>query len=575
MKRREFLGGVAAFGASPLLAVPELGRIARIGLMTDTHVGMTLESCSRVKAALELFKAKGAEMVINCGDIADRHYPAGYRCYRQTVNAVYPEAAARPKEIFVYADHDLIDHDRHIGRKDPVAAFENVRRLLEIPHPPACDFVWKGLPFVVCTQDTGRKGFPSWKDYEATVERVCAANPGRPVFVCDHLPPAGTTFHSWHWGSANCRSILNRFPQVVSLSGHVHGSLVCERQIWQGEFTAVNIGCLQTWGGFAPGSTPPPQAKQNYGVLVMDVYRDRLVFFRYDVRDGAECGTPWVVPLPFAAGSAPYVPATAAKRVKTLPAFAAGAAVAVDPVGAPVSGYAISFPEAAGPDAFMYRIRCARRSADGTWVPFTQDDIFSEFWKRGQDRTGKARHVLHTGFFTPGETYRVSVSPLDFFYRETKGISCTFTASHSAGKVVWQIADPTRELRFTEHGRPVAVGADGWLAPSSGQGTLWLPDGAFAGLEGGSRHQLILDLDADQPGGDWCAWRLKLRPRDVYRSVVESQTATGRPGTLRYVMSFTPPKDGAFPGSCDLVFDYVSPRSRFRIAGIRLLADGR
>ena len=138
MKRREFLGGMAAFGATPLLAVPARGRIARIGLMTDTHVGMTLESCSRVKAALELFKAKGAEMVINCGDIADRHYPAGYRFYRQTVNTVYPEAAARPKEIFVYADHDLIDHDRHIGRKDPVAAFENVRRLLEIPHPPAC-----------------------------------------------------------------------------------------------------------------------------------------------------------------------------------------------------------------------------------------------------------------------------------------------------------------------------------------------------------------------------------------------------------------------------------------------------
>ena len=92
MKRREFLGGVAAFGASPLLAVPESGRIARIGLVTDTHVGTTPESCSRVKAALELFKAKGAEMVINCGDIADRHYPEGYRHYRQAINTVYPEA---------------------------------------------------------------------------------------------------------------------------------------------------------------------------------------------------------------------------------------------------------------------------------------------------------------------------------------------------------------------------------------------------------------------------------------------------------------------------------------------------
>ena len=308
---------------------------------------------------------------------------------------------------------------------------------------------------------------------------------------------------------------------------------------------------------------------------MLDVYRDRLVFHRYDVRDGAACGTPWVVPLPFVAGSAPYIPATAAKRVKALPAFAADAAVTVAPVGTPVSGYAISFPETVGPDAFMYRIRCARRGADGAWMPFSQDDIFSEFWKRGKDRTGKAHHVLHSGFFTPGETYRIAVSPLDFFYRETKEIACTFTAAHAAGDVVWEVADPAKELRFTEYGRPVAAGADGWFAPSSAQGTLNLPNGAFKGLESGRRHQLVLDLEADQPGGDWCAWRLKLRPRGIYRSVVEAQTATGRPGTLRYVMAFTPPKDGAFPSSCNLVFDSVSHRARFRIKGIRLLADAR
>ena len=568
--RKGFLGGMAAFGASPVLAIPTKGRIARIGLVTDTHVGTTLASCERVRAALELFKAKGVEMVVNCGDIADRHYPDGYRFYRQTVNEVFPDAASRPKEVFVYAGHDLIDHDKHIGRKDPVAGYENVRKLLEIPNPPACDFVWKGLPFVVCTQNTGGRGFPSWKDYEATVERVCAANPGKPVFVCDHLPPTGTTFHSWHWGSANCRRILNRFPQVVSLSGHVHGSLVCERQIWQGEFTAVNIGCLQTWGGFAPGSTPPPQAKQNYGALVMDVYRDRLVFFRHDVRDGAECGAPWVVPLPFAAAETPYAPARAVKRFPKLPGFAADAAVTVKPEGA--NGYAVEFPEATvGPDAFAYRIRCARKDADGSWRNFTHDEIFGEFWKRRTERTGQARHVLSTGFFTPGETYRVSVVPVDFFYREAAAIETTFTASHQAGVRIWKIADPAKELRFTEYGKPVAPGADGVIAPPSGQGTLWLPAGAFAGLKGGVRHQLIIDIDADQPGGDWCAWRLKLRPTTVYRSVVEVQTATGRPGTLRYVMAFTPPKDGTFSESCNLIFDYVSRNARFRVAGIQLL----
>ena len=94
MNRRQFLGSMVAAGAGPLLGVSASGRVARVGLITDTHVGPTMESCVRVRAALELFRQKGAEMVVNCGDIADHHYPDGYRCYRKTVNEVYPDPKA-------------------------------------------------------------------------------------------------------------------------------------------------------------------------------------------------------------------------------------------------------------------------------------------------------------------------------------------------------------------------------------------------------------------------------------------------------------------------------------------------
>ena len=564
MNRRQFIGGVAAFGASRAFGVPpQAERIARVGLMTDTHVGKTLASCSRVRQALSLFKAWGAEMVVNCGDIADRYYPDGYRFYRQTVESVYPDEATRPRMVFVYANHDLIDHDRHNGgKRDMVWAFENVRKLLGAQDPITCDFVWKGLPFVVCSQDTGAKGFPSWEDFERTVGRLCAENPGKPVFVCDHLPPAGTTFHSWHWGSERCRAILNRIPQVVSISGHVHGSLASERQIWQGEFTAVNVGCLQTWGGFAPGSTPPTQSKQNFGVLVMDVYRDRLVFYRCDVRDGSQCAAPWVVPLPFAANSAPYAPKAAAARADVLPAFLPSASVVVKPVGEGGDiGYAVEFPEAKeGPDAFMYRISCERRGEDGKWVPFTRDDVFGEFWKARSDRTGKARYVLSTGYFVSGEKYRVKVAPLDFFYREAKAISCEFAAAHKAGETIWKGDRVMDEVRFTEHGKPVAKGADGFFRPPSGQGTMWLPSEAFKGIVAGRRYQLVLDLELEQSDEDYHAWRLRLVPSEDpdkrWAALAEAQTANGRPGVLRYVMAFTPPKGKPIPESYNVVFQY-------------------
>ena len=565
ISRRHFIGGMAAAGALPALAAGD-SRIARVGLVTDTHVGTTIASCVRVRAALELFKQKGVEMVVNCGDIADRHYPDGYRYYRKTVNEVYPDPKTRPIERFVYAFHDVCDYRPGSGwsvARDAAPAFADVHRLLEAPNTHTDSLEWRGLAFLNFPQSTGMKGFLSWDDYEAAVRRACETHPGKPVFVFDHLPPAGTTFHSRQWGSDACRRVLNKYPQVVSISGHVHGSLASERQIWQGEFTAVNVGCLQTWGGFAPGSTPPPQAKQNYGALVMDIYADRLVFYRYDVRDGSEFGAPWVVPLPFAAQSAPFVPARAAARVKRLPAFGADAKVTVTPVA---GGYAVEFPETTAPDPFMYRIRCARKVA-GAWEAFTEDDIFSEFWKAKGDRTGKARHVLASGFFTPGETYRVSVAPLDYFYRASRAITATFTATHTAKKV-WELADPMHELHFTEHGNPVELTSGGKFAPPSGQGTLWLPDGAFAKLKPGARHQLVVDLDAVQPDGEWCAWRVTLRGRNGAK-FGDVQTVPGAPGPLRYVFAFTVPAGGL--DSAELVFNYVSPGASFRIDRCRVV----
>ena len=551
---------MAAAGVLPALAAGD-SRIARVGIMTDTHVGTTMESCARVKAALQLFKAQGVEMVVNCGDIADRHYPDGYRCYRKTVNEVYPDPASRPIERFVYAFHDVCDYRSGSGwnvARDAAPAFADVHRFLEAPNTHTDSLEWKGMAFLNFPQSTGMKGFLTWDDYEAAVRRACETHPGKPVFVFDHLPPAGTTFHSRQWGSEACRRVLNKYPQVVSISGHVHGSLASERQIWQGEFTAVNAGCLQTWGGFAPGSTPPPQAKPNFGVLVMDIYADRLVFARLDVRDGSEFGAPWVVPLPFAAQSAPFVPARAAARVKRLPAFGADAAVAVTPVA---GGYAVEFPEATAPDPFMYRIRCERKGASGAWEAFSQDDIFSEFWKAKADRTGRARHVLATGFFTPGVAYRVTVAPLDWFYRASRAIASTFTAAHAA-ETVWTLDDPMHVLRFTEHGNPVGLTAGGRFAPPSGQGTLWLPNGAFAKLKPGVRHQLVVDIDAVQPDGEWCAWRVTLRGRNGAK-LCDVQTVPGAPGPLRYVFAFTVPAGGL--DSAELVFNYVSPGASLRI----------
>ena len=127
-------------------------------------------------------------------------------------------------------------------------------------------------------------------------------------------------------GSAEKRRVLNRHPMAVNISGHSHGSLRDERAIWQGEFTSINIGCLQNWGGGLPGSAP--KRMENFGAVLMEVFANRIVFRRFDVRDRKEyaADTPWIVPWPFDPSTAPYRREPRAASAKA-PEFASDAKV--------------------------------------------------------------------------------------------------------------------------------------------------------------------------------------------------------------------------------------------------------
>ena len=575
--RRGFIGGALAAGVWHAIATPPSGRIARIGHMTDTHVVGNIKSLDRVRMALKLFKAEGVEMIINNGDIAERHIPEAYRLYRKAVNDVFPDAATRPREVFAYAWHDQHGHQRATGAdpKDYMAAFEDVRKELQAADPVVCDFVWQGLPFVVMSEFTGNPGFPTWVEYENTVARVCAANPGKPVFVVDHVPPMGTTYHCWSWGNSNCRRILDKFPQVVSLSGHVHGSLANERLIWQGGFTAINAGCLQSWDGFLAGSKPNSgNNKKSYAVLVIDVYHDRLVVYRLDVRDGSEVGQPWVVPLPFAAKTAPYRAGEHEKKFK-VPEFAAGTSLSLAAKGDPFEGWELTIPEtmADGKVPYGYRARMQRKDSSGGWNTFARDDLMAEFWKRPQERDGRIVHFLHSGFFAEGEKFRISVTPMDFFYREGKPIF--IDVPHGANlKTIWECTDPMKEMRYYEGGKPLDPDAEGWVAPKTIHGQFRVTKGALKEAVRDGLNQFLVDIETDQKDGDWHTWGITLRGGGC-GNLANFRTPVGKPGVLTYVMPFTLPKGKEFTGNCELSF-FVRPEpvkgGRFAIRRLRLVS---
>ena len=545
IKRREFVWtfGAAALAPGSGLWAAEEKPLLRMGLMTDTHVGKTKESCSRARLAYELFRDIGVDMIVNDGDVADHHYPTGYVAYREMVEETFADVPAdrRPQELFVYAWHDAFDykgHPRGDARKDAPEAFADMQDLIKSPNGPYAEGEIKGFPYVVIPQFYGREGNVDWDRFDKMLSAAETSHPGKPVFAFAHVPPSGTTRS--RRGSLEKRGVLNRHPMAVNISGHSHGSLRDERAIWQGEFTSVNIGCLQNWGGGLPGSAP--KRMDNYGVVLMEVFANRIVFRRFDVRDRKEyaADSPWVVPWPFDPATAPYRRKRRAAAARP-PEFASDAKISVA-LDDPFKTATIAFPcVSSAVRPFAYRMEIAKRGGGGEWVPFARKDVYGDFWQREKDRPATVTQYVSSAYFDGGVQYRVSVCPRNVWGREGRELSCTFTAGKPAagGTLVWESSDPMKDCKFLKGlaGKTALKAKDGFYEMAAGaQARLAFPKGVWKGAKG-AKFRFTVDMATEQ--GDGPCWTFVLRNRTpLNNAVARTSTPPGKSGTMRYVQEF-------------------------------------
>ena len=479
-----------------------------IGFLSDTHVGPTRESCARVEGAYKVFKREGCEVIVNAGDIADRFCPEGYRLYRQISDETFPDPASRPKEIFVYANHDTNGFPKKPAESRYVA-FPEVRRLLGIPHAPCDRINHKGYAFLVVPESL------DYARYEEMIASACAENPRRRVFLCDHRPGAGTTPMSATFGDLDGRRrpILDKYPQVVALTGHVHGSLRDPRQIWRGAYTCVNAGCLQSWHGNYFGVAPT--VKREYGVFVIDVHPDRLEFRRFDVRTGE----------PF-----DPEPMDATERV---------------------------------------RGELWRRDASGKWAVFAVRDLEYPFFLPPEARTPIEGVAFPPACFDEGVPYRTTLTPIDFAGRRGTTRVVEEGVGHAAtgGTVVFESARPMEEMPFIyglADGEPVARDADGFYVFSGDDARLVFPKGTWDG-PAGTRFRYILEMTTEQD--DKRPWSMTMRnPKPLVNGHSRIFTMTGKQGTMRYAVDFT---------KADADFDFYllfreGPPGRIRFDRIRV-----
>ena len=525
MKYNLFLAFALLFSTLCTLCADERP-LLKAGIVSDTHVTPKPASCIWVQKAWELFKKHQVDLVINCGDIADHHYPQGYRHYRNTINALFPDKSKKPKEIYAYANHDRIDVD-NVDK-----AFAAVKKHLEVPHAPYDTLLLNGCYFLIVPQ------FINFERYEKMIQQAIKAHPGKPIFVIDHIPPFNTTFNTKIWGSRPRRELLSKYPQIVQISGHTHNSLYNELCIWQGEFTAVNAGSLYYWGGGLTASLPEGR-KRSTEVLIMEVYKSKIVFRRYSLLDGKEYrpGSPWCVPLPFDPKTAPY---TMAKRYANskMPVFPADGKIAIVTDRKPFNTATLRFPPAV-PDVFNYIITLEKECAAGKFEKFTEKEIFSNFHLPEKERVNAIETALPAGYFDADTNYRITVTPVNFYGKKGKKLSLLWKAPAKVqNKVLLESKNPMKELTFmTELTGGVPMKRQGeFYNHDVYNARLLLPDQAWAGIPQGTPLRLTIDIHSIQkPGKNWTLTLRNLHP---------SRNACGRiyTGTgnirCRYVIDF-------------------------------------
>ena len=555
--RRGFLGAAGAFALTGARAAER--PLWTAGIVSDTHVGKTRKSCELVRLACRIFAERKVDLFVNCGDIADHYTPEVYPILKEITDGAFTGKPAR--KLWVYANHDRIDRE-----KEPwETVMVDVRRLLDATNDVYDASELKGYPLLV---------FPQWLDVaraERMLEDAAAKHPGKPIFVFDHIPPETIGFEGQAHGDSTRTELYSKFPQVIQVCGHAHGSLRNEAQIWQGGFTSVNAGCLFVWQGQAIGVAPP--SKKNFGALVMEVFPDRVVFRRFDVRTGREYEPdhPWTVPVPFSPAAAPYARSRAAAR-EPIPQFGADASLTLK-AEEPFASLTLAFPSAQGPHGtFINKVQVLAEGGR----QLARCDFFGDFHLAEEERPSCQEIKLGAGYFEPGRSYRVRVTPCNCFGGAGRPIESAFVApaSFASGPRRFLSEDPMAECPFWANGGPGKKltrgerlkAKDGWYEIGTGYYWMEFPVAIWEGRKGTS-FRMTVDMETDQPAAK--TWTIVVRNvKRVKNASNRLLTPHGKSGPMRYVVDFRKKEDD-FP-CCLLVREGQKGRIRFNRVALEL-----
>ena len=282
----------------------------RVGIISDLQLPDSSEPSHQTESlekTLNMLNEKGIDALIISGDFTDLGTKKAWQSFSDIYTKAMKDSNAVP--LFIMGNHDYWIRSFFESGDIPTPAKMQRRFTKYTGEYPLSHKVINGYHFIMWGSSNGSydKSYTNKEWARAEIEKAIADNPQNPVFVITHINPTDTAYGSDEWGNDDINEVLSDYSEVISISSHSHYSVIDERSIWQGAYTAFttqSLDYIELESGKFNGSIPKDaygnnMATETPGCLYMEIESSKITINRLEANTGKPLKEPWVINAPF------------------------------------------------------------------------------------------------------------------------------------------------------------------------------------------------------------------------------------------------------------------------------------
>lgn len=268
-----------------------------------------------------------------------------------------------------------------------------------------------------------------------TLKMLTENDPGKAVFVFTHPMIYNTVYgselytsDSLMWYTTDLTSILSKYPQVVTFSGHLHFPINDPRSIMQTDFTSLGCGSVRYMaiedGGYEEMSSSTVMKdcdEFSQGYLVQIDGNGNVRFTRMDFYNNTTIGEAWEISAPKADKSHLLAYPKSRSEKNAAPVLPEDALdIEFGTAGKLSVSTTVKF-KAATDDEFAHHYVLTAKKVGGTKV--TTKKVLSDFYRHGTSEDMKKEFEINVGNITIGSKFEFSLVAVDSWGAESNRIT--------------------------------------------------------------------------------------------------------------------------------------------------------